>query len=213
MSNAEAQWDRLLAAPVLPLFAPTDTASALGCAHALAAAGVRAIEVTLRTPAAWEGIRAILAEVPDLAVGVGTVLDPAQLEQCVRIGAHFAISPGCTPALLAAGRSLPIPYLPAVTTASELMAALALGYRSCKFFPAENAGGTGTLKALAGPFPEARFVATGGISLANAPGYLALPNVRAVGASWLTPAALTSARDWAAITTLARTAMLLRTPS
>lgn len=210
MSNAEADWDRLLSAPVLPLFAPTDTAAAVGCARALAAAGVPAIEVTLRTAAAWDGIRAILGEVPGIAVGVGTVLDPAQLAQCVRIGAHFAISPGATPALLAAGRALAIPYLPAITTASELMTAMAAGYCSCKFFPAENAGGVGTLKALAGPFPEARFIATGGLSIANAPGYLALPQVRAVGASWLTPATLVEARDWDAITALARTAMALR---
>lgn len=213
MSNAEADWDRLLSAPVLPLFAPSDVASAVGCARALHAAGVPAIEVTLRTAAAWDGIRAILAEVPGLAVGVGTVVSTEQMQDCVRQGAHFAISPGATPRLLAAGRDLGLPYLPAITTASELLAGLEFDYRSFKFFPAEHAGGPGTLKALGGPFADCRFVATGGVSPDNARSYLALSNVRAVGASWITPAARIQAGDWAGISALARAALALRTPA
>ena len=210
MSNASSDVRRLLSAPILPILTAADEDSAVGCARALAAAGVPAIEVTLRTPAAFAAIRAIVQNVPGLAVGVGTVLNVAQLDQVVQVGAHFAISPGCTLALLKAGRTLPIPYIPAITTASELMRGLDHGYDCFKFFPAESSGGAATLKALAGPFPEVSFCATGGISAANAASYLKLKSVLAVGASWLTPAELVGQRDWAAITELAVVAMQLR---
>jgi 2-dehydro-3-deoxyphosphogluconate aldolase/(4S)-4-hydroxy-2-oxoglutarate aldolase len=199
----------LLAGPVMPVVVIDDPAKAVPLARALVAGGIRAIEITLRTPRALEAVRAIAAEVPDAIAGVGTVLTAADLAAAAAAGARFAISPGATTALLAAARASALPYIPAIATASELMAAMEAGYSVCKFFPAAQAGGVPALRALAGPFPQARFCPTGGIDAANAPAYLALPNVVCVGGSWITPRAALEAGDFAAIERLARAAAAL----
>jgi 2-dehydro-3-deoxyphosphogluconate aldolase / (4S)-4-hydroxy-2-oxoglutarate aldolase len=200
----------LAAGPVMPVVTIDDPAKAAPLARALVAGGIRAIEITLRTPGALEAVRAIAAEVPDAIPGVGTVLTAADLAAAAAAGARFAISPGATPALLAAARGGALPYIPAVATASELMAAMEAGFSVCKFFPAAQAGGVEALKALAGPFPQARFCPTGGIDAASAPAYLALPNVVCVGGSWIAPRAAIDAGDFAAIERLARAASALR---
>lgn len=196
--------------PVIPVVTIADPALAVPLARALLAGGIEVIEVTLRTEAAAEAIGRIVAELPAMAVGAGTVLSPRQLEQVARLGAAFAVSPGLTAGLLVAARSVPVPLLPGVATASELMLASEHGHRLLKLFPAEPAGGVKLLQALAGPFPEARFCPTGGIGPANAPSYLACPNVLCVGGSWLAPAEALAARDWQRIRDLARAARALR---
>ena len=200
----------LAAGPVMPVVTIDDPARAAPLARALVAGGIRAIEITLRTPGALEAVRAIAAEVPDVIPGVGTVLTVGDLAAAAAAGARFAISPGATPALLAAVQEGALPYIPAVATASELMAAMEAGFSVCKFFPAAWAGGVEALKALAGPFPHARFCPTGGIDAASAPAYLALPNVVCVGGSWIAPRAAIDAGDFAAIERLARAAAALR---
>jgi 2-dehydro-3-deoxyphosphogluconate aldolase/(4S)-4-hydroxy-2-oxoglutarate aldolase len=196
----------LTTAPVLPVVTIDDARQAVALAQALVAGGVRAIEITLRTEAALEAVQAIAAEVPEAIPGVGTVTKPAEFEAAREAGAKFAISPGATPRLLAAARDQPLPYLPAIATASELMAALEAGFSICKFFPAAEAGGVAALKALGGPFPAARFCPTGGIGPANAAAYLALPSVLCVGGSWIAPREAIAAGDFARIEGLAREA-------
>jgi 2-dehydro-3-deoxyphosphogluconate aldolase/(4S)-4-hydroxy-2-oxoglutarate aldolase len=193
-------------APVLPVVVLDDAAVAVPLARALVAGGLRAIEVTLRTPAALDALRAIAAEVPEAVVGAGTVVTPDQVSACVAAGARFLVSPGWTEGLLAAMAASGLPFLPGVSTVSEVMALLERGVREMKFFPAEASGGTAWLKALAGPLPQARFCPTGGITPASAPEYLALPNVGCVGGSWMVPAEAVAARDWARIEELAREA-------
>jgi 2-dehydro-3-deoxyphosphogluconate aldolase/(4S)-4-hydroxy-2-oxoglutarate aldolase len=200
----------LAAGPVMPVVTIDDPAKAAPLARALVAGGIRAIEITLRTPRALEAVRAIAAEVPDAIPGVGTVLSPANLAAAAAAGARFAISPGATPALLAAARAGALPYIPAVATASEMMAAMEAGFSVCKFFPAAQSGGVEALKALAGPFPYARFCPTGGIDAATTPAYLALPNVVCVGGSWIAPRAAIDAGDFATIERLARAAAALK---
>jgi 2-dehydro-3-deoxyphosphogluconate aldolase/(4S)-4-hydroxy-2-oxoglutarate aldolase len=182
---------------------------AVPLARALLAGGIGAIEVTLRTAAAWDAATAIRAEAPDILLGVGTILEPAQLERAHRLGAAFAVSPGSTAALRAAARQTGIAYLPGVATASEVIATLADGVATMKFFPADVAGGVAALKAFAPLFDSAAFCPTGGIGEANLRDYLALPNVIAVGGSWLAPRPLVEAGDWAAITQLAARGMAL----
>lgn len=196
--------------PVLPVVAIEDAGDAAPLARALLAGGVRSIEITLRTPAALEAIRAVADAVPDMVVGAGTVLDAEALSAAAEAGARYALSPGATPELLAAGRQAPIPLLPGVATASELMRGLDMSYRCFKFFPAEQMGGTAALAAFAGPLPQARFCPTGGIGADKAAAYLALDNVLCVGGSWVAPGALIKARDWAAIEANARRAAQLR---
>ncbi|MFF7384022.1 bifunctional 4-hydroxy-2-oxoglutarate aldolase/2-dehydro-3-deoxy-phosphogluconate aldolase [Streptomyces griseoluteus] len=191
-------------APVLPVVVLSDAADAVPLARALVAGGLPAIEVTLRTPAALDGIRAIAEEVPEAVVGAGTVITPEQVSRCVAAGARFLVSPGWTESLLAALRESGVPFLPGVSTASEVVALLERGVREMKFFPAQAAGGTAYLKSLAGPLPDARFCPTGGIAEATAPEYLALPNVGCVGGSWMVPADAVAAGDWARIEELAR---------
>ncbi|WP_026349993.1 bifunctional 4-hydroxy-2-oxoglutarate aldolase/2-dehydro-3-deoxy-phosphogluconate aldolase [Bordetella sp. FB-8] len=195
--------------PVMPVIVIKELDSAVDLARALVAGGIRSLEVTLRSDAALEAIRAIAAEVPDAIVGVGTVRNAAQLEAALKAGARFAISPGLTPDLAAAARALPVPFLPGVATPAEAMWAADCGFAVQKLFPAEAVGGRALLKALAGPLPDLKYCPTGGISLANAADYLALPNVLCVGGSWLTPEAAVAARDWPAITALARAASAL----
>ncbi|MEV6169609.1 bifunctional 4-hydroxy-2-oxoglutarate aldolase/2-dehydro-3-deoxy-phosphogluconate aldolase [Streptomyces sp. NPDC051954] len=196
-------------APVVPVVVVQDAADAVPLARALVAGGLPAIEVTLRTPVALDAIRAIAAEVPDAVVGVGTVITPEQVTASVAAGARFLVSPGWTDVLLEAMRASGVPFLPGVSTTSEVVALLERGVTEMKFFPAQAAGGTAYLKSLAGPLPQARFCPTGGIGLASAPEYLALPNVGCVGGTWMLPEDAVAARDWARIESLAREAAAL----
>ena len=196
--------------PVMPVVIVEQVAEAVPIAQALAAGGLPAIELTLRTPVALDAIRAITAEVPEILVGAGTVTDPAQADEAADAGAQFLVSPGATPALLTSMADTGLPYLPGTATASEVMAVLETGVTEMKFFPAEAAGGAAYLKSIASPLPHARFCPTGGITAETAPHYLALRNVGCVGGSWLTPADAVAARDWDRIESLAREAATLR---
>lgn len=196
-------------APVLPVVVIEDAADAVPLARALVAGGLPAIEVTLRTPVALDALRAIAGEVPGAVVGAGTVLTPGQVKECVGAGARFLVSPGWTELLLEAMQASGVPFLPGVSTTSEVVALLERGVREMKFFPAQAAGGTAYLKSLAGPLPQARFCPTGGIGVNSAPEYLALPNVGCVGGSWMIPADAVAARDWGRIEALAREAAAL----
>ena len=193
-------------APVVPVVVVEDVADAVPLARALVAGGLPAIEVTLRTPAALDAIRAVAGEVPDAVVGAGTVIAPEQAGEAVAAGARFLVSPGWTDILLAAMRASGVPFLPGVSTTSEVVALLERGVREMKFFPAQAAGGTAYLKSLAGPLPQARFCPTGGIGPDSAPDYLALPNVGCVGGSWMLPADAVAAGDWDRVERLAREA-------
>ena len=197
-------------APVVPVVVIEDVSDAVPLARALVAGGLPAIEVTLRTPAALDAIREIAAEVPGAVVGAGTVITPDQVTASVAAGARFLVSPGWTDVLLDAMRASGVPFLPGVSTTSEVVALLERGVREMKFFPAEAAGGTAYLKSLNGPLPQARFCPTGGIGPATAPDYLALPNVGCVGGSWMLPADAVAARDWGRVAELARAAAGLR---
>ncbi|MEU4918132.1 bifunctional 4-hydroxy-2-oxoglutarate aldolase/2-dehydro-3-deoxy-phosphogluconate aldolase [Streptomyces parvus] len=196
-------------APVVPVVVLHDAADAVPLARALVAGGLPAIEVTLRTPAALESIRAMAAEVPGAVVGAGTVISPEHVRETVAAGARFLVSPGWTDALLEAMKASGLPFLPGVSTTSEVVALLERGVNEMKFFPAEAAGGTAYLKALSAPLPQARFCPTGGISLASAPSYLALPNVGCVGGSWMVPGDAVTARDWDRVARLAAEAAAL----
>lgn len=193
--------------PVMPVLVIERVEDAVPLAKALVAGGLKVLEVTLRTDAALAAIGAIADQVPEAIVGAGTVTEPAQLMAVQDAGGVFAISPGATPALLEAGIASELPYLPAISTVSELMVAMGYGYRGFKFFPAETNGGTAALKSIAGPFPEVKFCPTGGIGAANFLDYLALPNVDCVGGSWIVPAKLIAEHDWAGITVLAADAV------
>jgi len=193
--------------PVLPVIVIDDAAAAVPLARALHAGGINAIEVTLRTEAAFEAVRRIAEEVEEVAVGVGTVLAPDQLTRAERAGARFWVSPGMSPLLQEAAKYCVLPGLPGASTASEAMSLVEAGYHLQKFFPAEAAGGAAYLKALAAPLPEIRFCPTGGVSVANAVEYLSLPNVFAVGGSWLAPQGAVAAGDWGRIESLAREAV------
>ncbi|MFH9553589.1 bifunctional 4-hydroxy-2-oxoglutarate aldolase/2-dehydro-3-deoxy-phosphogluconate aldolase [Streptomyces sp. NPDC017435] len=197
-------------APVVPVVVLEDAADAVPLARALVAGGLPAIEVTLRTPAALDAIREISRSVPEAVVGAGTVITPEQVTACGAAGARFLVSPGWTDVLLTAMRASGLPFLPGVSTTSEVVALLERGVREMKFFPAQAAGGTAYLRSLAGPLPQARFCPTGGIGPDNAPDYLSLPNVVCVGGSWMIPAEAVAARDWLRIEGLARTASYLR---
>ncbi|MBI1209445.1 MAG: bifunctional 4-hydroxy-2-oxoglutarate aldolase/2-dehydro-3-deoxy-phosphogluconate aldolase [Azospirillum sp.] len=197
-------------ARIIPVMTLERVEDAVPLARALVAGGIRHLEITLRTPVAAEAAAAIIAGVPEAVVGIGTVVTAADLARSLQLGAHFALSPGATPALLAAAAASPLPFVPGIATASELMAALAHGFDLVKFFPAVPAGGLAALKALGAPFPQVRFCPTGGIDAGNAAEWLALPNVVAVGGSWLTPAADIRAGNWAAITERAHRAIAPR---
>ena len=195
--------------PIVPVIVIQDAGTAVDLARAMVAGGLSALEVTLRTPAAPAAIEAIAKHVPEAAIGAGTLRLPGDAALARDAGATFAVSPGYTRDLAQACAAADLPLLPGVSTASELMQAYADGYRFCKFFPAVAAGGVPMLKALAGPFPDVRFCPTGGITEASAPDFLALPTVPVCGGTWLTPAELVAARDWAAITELASRAAAL----
>jgi len=190
--------------PVLTIERPED---AVPLAKALVAGGVTTLEVTLRTPVAIEAAKAIMADVPDAIVGIGTILNADDLARAEALGAKFGISPGATPELLKAAAARRLPFAPGIATASDLMQALAHGFDLVKFFPAEQAGGITALRALAGPFPNVLVCPTGGIGEANAATWLAEPNVVAVGGSWLCPAAEVRSGNWAGITAMCERSM------
>jgi 2-dehydro-3-deoxyphosphogluconate aldolase/(4S)-4-hydroxy-2-oxoglutarate aldolase len=202
--------EKLTRQPVIPVIVIDALDKAVPLARALVAGGVRVLEVTLRTPVALEAVRAIANEVEGVLVGVGTITRPAEFAEALDAGAVFGVSPGLTPELAAAARSSKLPLLPGVMTPSDVIAARLQGYSALKLFPAQQAGGVGMLKALAGPFGDVAFCPTGGITAATAPDYLALPNVACVGGSWLTPVDAVANSDWDRITRLARDSVLLR---
>jgi 2-dehydro-3-deoxyphosphogluconate aldolase/(4S)-4-hydroxy-2-oxoglutarate aldolase len=191
---------------VFPVVVIEDVTQADPLGHALVAGGLPCAEVTLRTGAALDSLRA-LAENPDLLVGAGTVIRPAQVEQALDAGARFIVSPGLSLAVVAECAQAGVPVLPGVATATEIQAALDAGLDVVKFFPAEAAGGVRTLSALAAPFRDVRFVPTGGIGPVDLPRYLALPSVLAVGGSWLVSASLLTGGSFAEITDLAAAAV------
>ncbi len=198
-------------APVVPVMVIENVRDAVPLARALVNGGLPVLEITLRTEAALECIRAIVAEVEGAVIGSGTVLTPQQLRDSRKAGCTFAVSPGSTGKLLgAAGDEGDIALLPGGVTASECMALLEWGYTIQKFFPAEPAGGAPYLSSLASPLPQVKFCPTGGITPALAPSYLKLSNVITVGGSWMIPKALIAAGDWAGIEKLAREASTLK---
>ena len=196
--------------PVIPVIVIDSVDDAVPLARALVEGGVRVLEVTLRTPAALACMEAMARAVPEAIVGAGTVRTAADARAARDAGCAFAVSPGYTREVAQACREAGLPLLPGVATASEVMTASADGHSFLKFFPAVAAGGIAMLKALAGPFPDVAFCPTGGITLQTAPQFLALPNVKVCGGSWLTPAEAVSVRDWSRITQLAREAASLR---
>jgi 2-dehydro-3-deoxyphosphogluconate aldolase/(4S)-4-hydroxy-2-oxoglutarate aldolase len=199
----------LLTVPVVPVVTIARAEDAVPLARALLAGGLPVVEVTLRTPAALDAVRAILAEVPDMIVGVGTVVRLLDVTHAIEVGADFLVSPGAPLELAQALADAPVPVLPGCATVSEAMTLAALGFPVLKFFPAEPSGGVAWLKAVAEPLPDIRFCPTGGINANNAAAYLALRNVLAVGGSWVAPALAIAAGDFAGITARARAAAAL----
>jgi 2-dehydro-3-deoxyphosphogluconate aldolase / (4S)-4-hydroxy-2-oxoglutarate aldolase len=199
--------DVLTSCPVMPVMVIQNLDDAVPLARALIAGGIKVLEITLRTPVAMEAIRLISQEVKDAIVGVGTIANPQQLQAAEEAGAAFAISPGITPTLLSAAKKGNIALIPGIATLSELMLGMEYGLDHFKFFPAEAAGGVPMLKAIAGPFPQATFCPTGGISPGNYNEYLQLPNVACVGGSWLAPQAVVDEKNWAKVTELAQKAI------
>lgn len=189
--------------PVVPVIIVNDAAVAVELAQALVAGGVRVLEVTLRTKAALAAMRRMRDEVPGAIVGAGTLRTRAHVETAIDAGAQFGVSPGFTPELGAAARAANLTLIPGVATPSEAMRAQDEGFTIQKLFPAEAVGGVKLLKSLASTFSDLRFCPTGGIDIKKAPEYLALPNVLAVGGSWLTPDDAIANRDWDRITQLA----------
>ena len=209
--DVQAGMDEILKkAPVVPVMVIENVADAVPLARALVKGGLPVLEITLRTKAALECIKAIIAEVEGAMVGAGTVLDGKKLKETEHIGCAFAVSPGATKALLDAAEDVIIPLLPGAATASESMSLMERGYRFQKFFPAEAAGGVPYLASLASPLPQVNFCPTGGISLESAPRYLKLANVITVGGSWMVPKKLIEAGDWTGIEALAREASKLK---
>ncbi len=196
--------------PVIPVIVIQRLEDAVPMAQALVEGGVRVLEVTLRTPVALQCMEAIAREVPDAIVGAGTVRSVADARAARDVGCQFAVTPGYSQEISLECREIGLPLLPGVATASEVMAANADGLSFLKFFPATAAGGIPMLKALGGPFADVAFCPTGGLTPQNAPDFLALPNVKVCGGSWLTPADAVAAGDWARITQLAREAQALR---
>lgn len=200
----------LSAGPVIPVIVLHNADHAVPLAQALLAGGIKVLEITLRSLSALESIRRISKEVPQAIVGAGTVRTPEDLAQAAAAGGQFAISPGLTPALAAAAQAGPIPLIPGIATASELMRAMEQGFTALKFFPAEAAGGVRMLKALHGPFPQISFCPTGGISSENCQEYLSLSCVACVGGSWIASLELIEQEDWDRIADLAAKAAALQ---
>jgi 2-dehydro-3-deoxyphosphogluconate aldolase/(4S)-4-hydroxy-2-oxoglutarate aldolase len=192
---------------VLPVVTPLDENSTVELAGALHRGGMKAIEITLRSAAAMDSIRAVQERVPEILVAAGTVITPQDLEAVQEAGVKLALSPGATPELLAAAAASRLPFIPGIASASELMQGLAHGFDMFKLFPAEALGGRAMLKSLGGPFPQVRFCPTGGLNPANFRDYLALDNVVCCGGSWMVTEALVAAGRWDEIEVLAREAM------
>lgn len=194
---------------VVPVVVIDDADKAVTLARTLLEAGLHAIEVTLRTPAALDAIRKIAKAVPDLLVGAGSVRHAAQVGDVVSTGAHFGVCPGSSPELLGAVEKAALPFVPGAITPSETLSLLERGYTLQKFFPAELSGGAKYLKGIAAPVPEAHFMPTGGVTVTNAPRYLALDNVACIGGTWIVPTDALAASDFEAIADLAREAAAL----
>ncbi|HVI32006.1 bifunctional 4-hydroxy-2-oxoglutarate aldolase/2-dehydro-3-deoxy-phosphogluconate aldolase [Phenylobacterium sp.] len=198
--------DILIRAPVIPVLIIDDVAHAVPLGRALVEGGLSVLEITMRTPVAAECIARVAGEIEGAVVGAGTVLTASMRQAAADVGAQFVVSPGLIEGEAADG---PVPLLPGIATATEMMAGLAAGFECFKLFPANVVGGPGALKAYASPFPQAKFCPTGGVSAANAAEYLALPNVLCVGGSWVAPTEAVRAGDWGRITALAREAAAL----
>ena len=196
--------------PVIPVLTIERLADAVPLARALVAGGLTVIEVTLRTKVALDAIRAIIAQVPDCIVGVGTVTRISDIEAASAAGAEYLVSPGTPPELAAALADASVPVLPGCATVSEAMVLAARGFKVLKFFPAEASGGVAWLKSIAAPLPDLKFCPTGGIDSKNIAAYLGCPNVLAVGGSWVAPQDALRAGDFSRITQLAREASALR---
>ncbi|MCK2147964.1 bifunctional 4-hydroxy-2-oxoglutarate aldolase/2-dehydro-3-deoxy-phosphogluconate aldolase [Marinobacter alexandrii] len=194
----------LAASPLVPVIAINKLEDAVPLCQALVDGGINVLEITLRTEHGVAAIKAVREAIPDAWVGAGTVTSVAEYRKVEAAGAQFVITPGVTEAILEFGVTSEAPLLPGISTVSELMMGYALGYREFKFFPAEVSGGVPALKAFSGPFSDVVFCPTGGIRRDTAKDYLALKNVKAVGGSWLTPADVVAAKDWAQITKIAR---------
>jgi len=200
----------LRTAPVIPVMVVERIEDAVPLATALYNGGLKVLEITLRTPCALDAIRAMVDALPeDAIIGAGTVLTPEDLDKAVAAGSKFLVSPGTTVALIEAAKKSSIPLLAGVATPTEAMRLYAEGFTHLKFFPAEAAGGVPMLKSIAGPLPQITFCPTGGIDLAKAPTYLALPNVACVGGTWMAPKELMQAGRWDEIERLAREAASL----
>jgi 2-dehydro-3-deoxyphosphogluconate aldolase/(4S)-4-hydroxy-2-oxoglutarate aldolase len=202
--------DLMRLSPVIPVLTVTKLEHAGPLAQALVRGGIRVLEVTLRTACALDAITEMRELAPGAIVGAGTLTRAEDFAAVQRAGAQFAVTPGLTPDLMFGAGETRLPLLPGVMTPTELIAARAAGFRACKLFPAQQAGGVGMLKALAGPFPDVVFCPTGGITRANAAEFLAQPNVLCVGGSWLAPRELVEAGNWGAIEELALDASSLR---
>jgi 2-dehydro-3-deoxyphosphogluconate aldolase / (4S)-4-hydroxy-2-oxoglutarate aldolase len=196
--------------PVIPVLSIHDVAVAGDLVHALVDGGIDVVEVLMRTAAAADAIRAMVKAEPQARIGAGTLLTPADIARAVDAGAAFGVSPGLTATLGRAARERNLPFLPGVATAGEIIGALELGFEELKFFPAHGAAGAGWLESMAGVFPNVTFCPTGGIKPEHVANYIALPNCRTIGCSWVTPVDLVKARDWSAITLLAKRAAAMR---
>ncbi|WQU22858.1 bifunctional 4-hydroxy-2-oxoglutarate aldolase/2-dehydro-3-deoxy-phosphogluconate aldolase [Helicobacter pylori] len=196
--------------PIVPVVVIENIKDAVPLAQSLIEGGIPIIEVTLRSSCALEAIELIAKNVPKMHVGAGTILNLTQLEQAQNRGAEFLISPGLTPSLLEYAKKKDMPLIPGVSSSSEVMQALELGYNALKFFPAEYCGGVKLLNAFNGPFKGVKFCPTGGISVDNMRSYLALENVVCVGGSWLTPKNLIQNKEWDKITEICKRALALR---
>ena len=208
--NIQNTFELVSFGPVIPVIVLERVEHAVPLARALVAGGVRVLEVTLRTKAALACIEAIAKQVPEAIVGAGTLRTADDVHAAKKAGCQFGVSPGYTSEIAQTCRAVGLPLLPGVATASEVMQANAEGFSFLKFFPATAAGGIPMLKALVGPFPDVAFCPTGGITPETAPQFLALPNVKVCGGSWLTPADAVTAGDWARITALAQATRTLR---
>jgi 2-dehydro-3-deoxyphosphogluconate aldolase/(4S)-4-hydroxy-2-oxoglutarate aldolase len=196
--------------PVMPVMVINRLELAVPLAQALVNGGLKVLEITLRTPVALDAIRLIKNEVPGAIVGAGTIINTLTLDQALKVGAEFIVSPGVTESLLDAALRSGLPILPGVVTPSEVMRLIDKGITAMKFFPAEAAGGIPMLKSINGPLPQVTFCPTGGVTPKNAPDYLALNNVSCVGGSWMAPANLVDEEDWQEITRRASEAASLR---
>jgi len=203
ISGIERVWNGGRVVPVLTI---ADLSTAVPLARALVRGGIRVLEITFRTAAAADALRMIADSVPEAIVGAGTVLDPRQVSRAAESGARFIVSPGFGADVAGASAAASLPYLPGVATATEIMGALALGFQRLKLFPAAQVGGVAAVRALSAPFPEVRFCPTGGVDQRSSLEYLALPQVFAVGGSWMVPPDAVAAGDWQRIEALARAA-------